>query len=93
MGNIFETIKILSLSSKVGSHGTLRGADGVDVDCIAEAFSMRKRTATVSCEIDGQKYRIDLALKPEGHDETDGEPTSYPEAVYTVSGKLVYLMQ
>jgi hypothetical protein len=93
MGNIFEAIRILSFSSKVGSSSKIKTADGKVVDCITESLSKRKGTAKVSCELNGHNYLIELTLKPSSNNKvkSDTEKSNYPEAVYTVSGKLVYL--
>jgi len=94
MGNIFEAIKVLSLSSKVGKPGKLKSANGQVVYCITEAYSKNKNTATVSCDINGQKYLIELDLKPKNNNNAKDDTTEQsncPSAVYTASGRLVYL--
>jgi len=89
MENIFEAIKILSLSSKVGSPSKLQATDGTTVDC-----NKRKGMATVNCELNGQKYRIELTLKKSnnGSAQDDEQQSVYPSAVFTTSGKLVHLI-
>lgn len=91
MGNIFDAIRLLGFS-EVGSKTKIR-KDGYEIECTLEAYSKRKGTATVSYEQNGQKYIAELDLQKSvcaaagASDQGD----DYPSAVFTASGKLVYL--
>jgi len=78
------------LGSKINfesAHG-----DGEVREYTVESYDKREGVVTLSRDVGSKKVLLKLPIKIKDNAGTDDEQPSYPEAVFTASGKLVYLV-
>jgi hypothetical protein len=99
MGKIADAIKLLSRATPVDSKVMLGNkinfesahGDGEVREYTVESYDKREGVVTLSREIGNKKVLLKLPIEIKDNTGADDEQPNYPAAVFTVSGKLVYL--
>jgi hypothetical protein len=102
MGNIADVIKRLSRATPVGSKVILGGkinfksahGDGEVREYTVESYDKKEGEVTLSREVGSKKVLLKLPIKIDDNsdDRFSVRADDKPSAVFTASGKLVYLI-